>query len=126
MTPKTRAYAVLALTFALGGLVGGGGVYALLQREQIHESREAREARRLAILEQRLGLDAGQRAAVAAILEAHREERRLAWGRMDGQIRALLRPEQQGELDAMILERKSRPGGPPAVSGAPSAASSAP
>lgn len=126
MTPKVRAYAVLALTFALGGLVGGGGVYALLQREQIHESREAREARRLAILEQRLELDAGQRVAVAAILEAHREERRLAWGRMDGQIRVLLRPEQQQKLDAMILERKGRPGALATASGVPSAAPSPP
>ena len=108
MTPKNRAYAALSLTFVLGALAGGGGVFAALRREQTLESREAREARRLAVLEQRLGLNPEQRAAVVLILEHHREERRRSWGQMDGEIRKLLDPEQQKKLDAMIQERKSR------------------
>ncbi len=113
MTPRLRAHAALALAFALGALVGGGGVYAALQRQQARESRETRDARRLAILEQRLRLDPAQRASVAAVLERHREERRRAWGQVDDEIRALLRPDQQRRLDAMIQERKGRSERPP-------------
>lgn len=114
MTSTFRAYAVLSLAFVLGGLVGGGGVYASLRHEQTSESREAREARRLAVFEQRLGLTPEQRSAVAAILERQREERRRSWGRVDGEIRALLSPEQQPKFDALVQERRSRMGAPPA------------
>jgi hypothetical protein len=109
VTPQRRAYVTLGLTFLLGGVAGGGAVYAAL-RGVAPESREAKEARRMKALEQRLGLSAEQRAAVVGVLERHREDRRRGWEQVDDEIRKLLGEHQRREFEVMIQERKARMG----------------
>jgi hypothetical protein len=84
-------------------------VYAALQGGP-PESREAKEARRMKALEQRLKLSPEQRGAVVVILERHREDRRRAWEQMDDEIRKLLGEHQRREFELMIQERKARMG----------------
>ena len=124
--PRSRAYAIVLGTFVLGGLCGSGVGYAVSQRSLsalLSEDRsEARELRRLEAFTRELDLGDDQREQVRRIVERHRPERDRQMRRMfdecgqpmmrvkdamDAEIRALLRPDQQGRFDAM-RERRAK------------------
>lgn len=126
MAPRWRGVLILAGVFSLGAISGAGVVYAVFQQRLaalLSEDRsEARDQRRLEAFTRELDLDAGQREQVQRIAERYRPERdkqaRAMFescgapllgvkDRMDGEIRALLRPEQQQAFDAM-RERRQR------------------
>jgi Spy/CpxP family protein refolding chaperone len=76
---RIKAYAVLGGVFLLGALAGGGSVFAISQREVrafARGERRAFEHRRLDALERELDLTSQQRAQIAAIFDAHREQQR--------------------------------------------------
>jgi len=71
-----------------------------------------------------LDLTAEQREKIKKIFEAHEEERRALAERcapeqrqlidkVDGEIRAVLTPEQREKHDRMMRDRRRRHGGPP-------------
>lgn len=114
-SPRLRAYATLALTFALGAGAGGSLVFSLVRREQAHPPRPD-PGERLAALSRRLGLRPEQQAAVGAVFDRYREARKQERARMDAEVRALLDPGQIPRFEEMIREREHNfgpPGGPP-------------
>lgn len=117
MAPRMRAYATLAITFALGVAAGGGGVYAALRREQAHPPGPERDPNRyINLLTTRLGLSPEQRVTINAMIERARDARRQERTRTDGEIRAQLTPAQQARFDELIRERDRAFGAPAASS----------
>jgi Spy/CpxP family protein refolding chaperone len=109
---KWKGYAVLALVFVLGAAAGGGAVYSLTQRRHaamLHDDHEL-QGRRLNALARRLDLDADQKTKIGDLLDKDREDSKTLLrdhrAEVDGQIRALLRPDQQTKFDALVEERK--------------------
>jgi hypothetical protein len=111
----------VAGVFLLGAVAGGSVSYAYAQAETrvlFTGDRRAFEQRRLEALERELDLDAAQSAKIRSIFERHRAERervgkqmfescgapvRTLKGRIDGEIKAALRPDQVARYDAIQL-----------------------
>jgi hypothetical protein len=118
---RLRAYGLVAGVFLLGVVAGGSVSYAYARAETrtlFSGDRRAFEQMRLQALERELDLDAAQAAKIRTIFEAHRAERdrlgkqmfescgepvRNLKLRIDGEIKAVLRPEQVGRYDAIQL-----------------------
>ena len=131
---KLKGYGALILVFALGILVGGAGSRAMLQRRWniiFREPGDMIERRRVGALSHRLHLDDTQEGRVREIIAKYGKQRRALTrdimtrcgaplqahrAQMDGEIRALLRSDQQTRFDQLLLkdsERRSPPDGPP-------------
>lgn len=129
---RFKGGALIAAVFALGGLAGAGITYASLRadiaRLATDDSYEAREQRRLSALRRQLGLDDAQSERVRALFQRFRPERRRLLRaafeqcgkplreqkmKLDGELRSLLRPEQQHRFDELIQSQGERfPFGP--------------
>ena len=129
---KLKGYGALLLVFVLGVLSGGAGSRAMLQRRYARLFRDRfsfLEHRRLGALARRLDLDAAQEDKVRGIMAKYSGQRRdltrdimdrcgeplrAQKAQMDGEIRVLLRPDQQGRYDALIKDsnRRSPSSGP--------------
>ena len=120
-----QGYAVLLAVFALGGLAGAGGMHAFDQRRfgRFFGDRPVFEHRRLEAMARRLDLNGQQQEQLRKIVEDHAEERRAlmnqalepcndavhaAQAQLDGEIRALLSPDQAARFDAMSREHRGR------------------
>ncbi len=129
---KLKGYGALLVVFVLGILLGGAGSRAMLQR---HYARLFREPdtmfnnRRMGFLSHRLRLDDTQEDRVRSVLGKYGKQRRALTreimvrcgaplreqkARMDVEIRALLRPDQQTRYDDLLKDSDERPppGGP--------------
>ena len=129
---KLKGYAALVLVFVLGILIGGAGSRAMLQRRyraMFRDRGAVFENRRLGALAHRLKLDDAQEDRVRDILGKYAKQRRdltreimdrcgaplhAQKSRMDSEIRALLRPDQQTRYDQLIKDSETHPppGGP--------------
>jgi hypothetical protein len=124
--PSFRAYTILSGVFVLGALSGAGLGYAYSQQAMAalasEDRSEGRDLRRLNAFTRKLELSDSQRERVRGIVERYRPERERHARRMfescgeellrvkramDGEIRAILSPEQQQRFDAM-RERRER------------------
>ncbi|HEY4105259.1 MAG TPA: hypothetical protein VGM44_15285 [Polyangiaceae bacterium] len=123
---RVRGLGALLLVFILGLLIGGAGSRAMLQRRYAHLFRDRYsvfEHRRINALSHRLGLDDAESEQVRSIVSKYSPERRklaremfdrcgdplrAQKGRMDVEIRAALRPDQQTRYDALVKESDSR------------------
>jgi len=125
---KLKGYAALILVFTLGILLGGAGTRAMLQRRYERFARDPAmfERRRLGALSHRLKLDDAQRDRVRDVLGKYGKQRRALSreimtrcggplreqkSRMDGELRSLLRPDQQARYDQLIKDSDAH--GPP-------------
>lgn len=124
---KLKGYGALLLVFALGVLAGGAGSRAMLQRRYAHLFRDRSalfENRRLGALSRRLDLDDEQGNQVRAVLNKYGKQRQKLTreimdrcgaplhaqkSQMDGEIRALLRPEQQARYDELVKDSNTHP-----------------
>jgi Spy/CpxP family protein refolding chaperone len=128
---RVRSVAFLVLAFVLGGLAGAFGMRAHVFRgfaDRMHgPPGRARMEFRLEAMSRELDLTDEQREQVRKVLAAHEQERRSAFDRcapeqralmekVDGEIRALLTPDQQKKHDEMIQSRR-RDWPPPRPSG---------
>ena len=129
---KLKGYAALLLVFLLGIVLGGAGSRAMLQRRyrsMFRDHGSVFEYRRLGALAHRLKLDDAQEERVRDILGKYAKQRRdltrdimarcgtplhAQKAQMDGEIRALLRPDQQTRYDQLIKDSEAHPppGGP--------------
>ena len=121
-------YLVLLGVFVLGAVAGGASVFAVLQRRNAARLLDDREdERRLVALTRHLDLDASQRERIAAVLNDARHETRviahqtdLKCGhplldlreKVDAQLRAELRPDQQSRFDDLLAARRRREAAP--------------
>jgi Spy/CpxP family protein refolding chaperone len=120
---RERLYSVLALVaaFLLGGVAGAFGMRAHVFRgfaDRMHgPPGRARMEFRLEAMSRELDLSSDQRDKIRKVFESHEQERRALFDRcapeqrvlmdkVDGEIRALLTPEQQKKHDEMIRERR--------------------
>jgi len=131
---KLKGYGALLLVFTLGILLGGAGSRALLQRRYesiFREPGDMFERRRLGALSHRLKLDDAQQDRARDILGKYRKQRRALTreimtrcgeplraqkAELDGELRTLLRPEQQERYDRLLKDSDHRfppPDGPP-------------
>ena len=118
-----RAYGLVLLVFLLGVGAGGGGAYAYLQKHYSALLRDPHfsEHRRMHVLSRRLHLDEEQERRVREIFTRYRDEKRRLdrdmiercggplrehRTKMDAEIRAVLRPEQQARFDRFTEERR--------------------
>jgi Spy/CpxP family protein refolding chaperone len=130
-----KAYAALGGSFLLGAFAAGAGYHAYAERQlsEAFGGRGAFEVRRVKALSRELDLSSDQEAKILEIyrkdaperqrllretmttcgapLEAHRD-------RIDGEIRALLEPEQRPKFEAQRAEHKRRFLGGPGPGGA--------
>jgi len=129
---KLKGYGALLAVFVLGILLGGAGSRAMLQRRyraMFRDRAAVFENRRLGALAHRLKLDDAQEDRVRDILGKYGKQRRALTHQimdrcgaplreqktqMDGEIRALLRPEQQARYDQLLKDSEGHPppGGP--------------
>jgi len=129
---KLKGYGALLAVFLLGILLGGAGSRAMLQRHYARIFRDPNamgDYGRMGALSHRLKLDDEQEDRVRSILGKYRKQRRSLTreimdrcgaplraqkSEMDGEIRTLLRPEQQTRYDQLIKDSEGRPppGGP--------------
>ena len=123
---KLKGYLALLLVFILGALAGGAGSRALVQRRyaRLFRDRSALfEHRRLGALSRRLNLDDVQGDQVRSVLNKHGKQRQKLTReimercgeplhaqklQMDGEIRALLRPDQQARYDELVRDSEAR------------------
>jgi len=131
---KLKGYGALVLVFTLGILVGGAASRAMLQgkfRSMMRDPDALFDRRRAGALSRRLKLDDAQEDQTRAILGKYAKQRRALTRDimarcgeplhaqkvlMDGEIRALLRPDQQARYDELIKDGDRRfppPDGPP-------------
>jgi len=124
---KLKGYGALLLVFVLGILLGGAGSRAMLQnryRNMFRDRGALFESRRLGALAHRLKLDDSQEDRVRDILGKYGKQRRVLSReimdrcgaplhaqkvQMDGEIRALLRPDQQTRYDQLIKDSETHP-----------------
>jgi hypothetical protein len=126
---RLGAWGALLGAFVLGGVAGGGAVYAARERRYADLVRQGPPplgpgGRRSEAWARRLDLDAAQREQLDAIFECRRGERerlerQIFEGcgkelvkhreQIDAEIRAMLRPDQQRRFDQMLRERKLGP-----------------
>lgn len=127
-----QAYALLGAVLVLGIVSGSGATYAYVRYQTglaaaPNPGRMRRE--RMAAFTRELDLSAEQQAKVEAIFQANNDERdrrtramfeacgepvREHKRRVDAEIRAVLRPEQQARFDELAQEQERRffqPGG---------------
>ena len=121
---QLRGYLILLTVFVLGAVVGGAGVFTVLEhRSTARLVHDVVDERRLELLTGQLVLDQPQRARVAGILnEANHEARTIARetdakcghplldhrAKVDDRIRAELRPDQQAKFDELLAKRRER------------------
>jgi hypothetical protein len=116
---RIKAYGLVAGVFLFGAVAGGSVSYAYARAETrvlFTGDRGAFEQFRLRALERELDLDAAQARKIRGIFEQHRAERerlgkqmfescgdpvRTLRARIDGEIRAVLTPEQATRYDAI-------------------------
>jgi Spy/CpxP family protein refolding chaperone len=122
---RAKGYVVLAAVFALGAAAGGAGVHAYDARRHAaafgEGGRRAFDARRMHALSRKLDLDATQEQQIGAIFESEHDEMRTLSrdvmdkcgqplrdhkAKIDAQIRAVLRPDQQKRFDDLVEERR--------------------
>src|SRR6478735_2243420 len=126
---KLKGYAALLAVF----LLGGAGSRAMLQRRYKSMFRDPSavfERRRFGALAHRLKLDDAQEERVREVLGKYGKQRRALTrevmqrcgaplraqkSQMDGEIRALLRPDQQARYDELVKDSDAHgpPEGPP-------------
>jgi hypothetical protein len=129
---KLKGYGALLLVFTLGILLGGAGSRAMLQRRykaMFRDPSEVFERRRVGAISRRLKLDDAQEDRVRDIFSKYGRQRRTLTreimarcgaplhaqkAQMDGEIRVLLRPDQQTRYDQLIKDSEMRglPDGP--------------
>lgn len=122
-----HAYLLVALAFVLGAASGGALTYGFVKQEQIElledEGQGLVETRRVRALVRKLDLDDEQREKVMAIFRnAHAtrkaidddvmarcgERLREHRAKIDGEIRAVLRPDQRERFDRLLEKRRER------------------
>jgi hypothetical protein len=124
VTRRWLGYLVLLGVFVLGAVAGGASVFAVLQRRNAARLLDDREdERRLVALTRHLDLDVSQRERIAVVLNDARHETRviahqtdLKCGhplldlreKVDAQVRAELRPDQQSRFDDLLAARRRR------------------
>jgi len=126
VTSKRMGYLLLGAVFLLGSVAGGGAAYAYAQRQHaaiLRDEPQKFDARRLAVLERKLDLDADQEARIRSILAKDREDSRALSkdmmercgqplrdhkSQVDSEIRDVLRPDQQARYDKLTDERRKR------------------
>lgn len=125
VTTRAKGYLVLGAVFVLGAAAGGAGAHAFDARRHAavlgEGGRRVFEMRRMHALSRKLDLDGAQEQKIGAIFEAeHAEMRTLSRDMMDkcgqplrdhkakieAQIRAVLRPDQQKRFDELVEERR--------------------
>lgn len=124
---RAKGYLVLGAVFVLGAAAGGAGAHAFDARRHAavlgEGGRRLFEMRRMHALSRKLDLDATQEQKVGALFEAERAEMRALSrdmmdkcgqplrehkAKIDAQVRAVLRPEQQKRFDELVDERRER------------------
>lgn len=128
---KLKGIGIFILVFALGVLFGGAGSRALLQRRYaalFRDRDKVFQLRRLGALSHRLDLDDAQETRVRDIMGKYADKRRELTRdiidrcgaplrdqkvQLDGEIRALLRPEQQARYDKLLKDSERRHPPPP-------------
>ncbi len=115
MTPKSRSTLVLIGAFLLGGVAGAFGMQAYHRMQFAHELAgppdRARMHFRMEAMTRQLDLDREQRKKIESIFEEHEAERKKTFSKcapgfaklrakIDSEIRAVLRPDQQNTFDA--------------------------
>jgi hypothetical protein len=123
MTPRTRAGLALSVVFLLGAATGSAATRFATARaiHKLHDAPpgEARQRILLAAMDRRLSLTPEQHARIEAILTSHRGELAAVARKMEpdlapliahiqSEIRATLRPEQQGNFDEMAAKYNER------------------
>jgi len=124
---KLKGYGALLAVVVLGILLGGAGSRAMLPRRSrpmFHARAAVFEHRRLGALARRLKLDDAQEDRVRDVLGKYGKQRRTLTreimdrcgaplreqkAQMDGEIRALLRPEQQARYDQLLKDSEGHP-----------------
>jgi hypothetical protein len=124
---KLKGYGALLLVFVLGILLGGAGSRAMLQRRYRAMFRDPDAMfnnRRVGALARRLKLDEAQEERVRDILGKYGKRRRelnreimdrcgaplrTQKSELDGEIRALLRPDQQTRYDQLLKDSDGHP-----------------
>ena len=129
---KLKGYIALLLVFMAGLLLGGAGSRAMLQRRYARMFRDPDATftyRRVGALAHRLKLDDAQQDRVRDVLGKYGKRRReltreimercgaplhAQKAQMDGEIRTLLRADQQARYDQLIKDSEGHPpSGPP-------------
>jgi Spy/CpxP family protein refolding chaperone len=122
---RLKAYLALAAVFVLGAAAGGGASYAFAQQRHAalfgEEGRATFERGRMRAMARKLDLDADQQQRISAVLAKARDEGRDLSramleqcgqplrdqrARVDAEIRAILRPDQQERYDELVDERR--------------------
>jgi len=125
--PKLKIYGIVAAIFVLGAGAGAASGYAVANKRLAAVLREDRpgmgDARRMEALGSELDLTREQRRQVRQIMERHRDENREATramvekcgedlqnlrSRVDGEIRAVLNPEQARRFHDLMEKRGHR------------------
>lgn len=120
-------YLLLTAVFVLGAAAGGAASYAYAQQRHAalfasgEDGRAAFENRRMRGMARKLELDEDQEKRISAILAKARDEARdvsrdmfekcgepirAQRARVDAEIRAVLRPDQQQRYDELVDERR--------------------
>jgi len=123
---KLYGYLILVAAFAVGVACGGGAAFAYVAQKHaamLRDDARGPETRRLRILVRKLDLDADQEQRIRGIMAKNREtlrelgrdmmERcggglREQKARVDTDVRAVLRPDQQKRYDELLEERRER------------------
>jgi Spy/CpxP family protein refolding chaperone len=121
---RAKAYSALAGSFLLGALAAGAGYHVHAERrldDAFGRDREAFEVRRVKAMRRELDLRPDQESRVLEIFRKHLPERQrllreqmAACGapmdahreRIDGEIRAVLDPQQRATFDTLRVERR--------------------
>lgn len=114
---RSAAFRLLALAFALGGLVGGAATMLAERKAHSGDRRDGRQGY-LERLSAEIGLDQTQTEAIGQVLERHEPAMDSIWASVRVQfeaqrqaarrdIRAVLTPDQIVKYDAMLARRDS-------------------
>jgi Spy/CpxP family protein refolding chaperone len=124
---RAYGYLLLAAAFAVGVACGGGAAVAYVAQKHaaiLRDDARGPETRRLRVLARRLDLDADQEQRIRAILSKDRDAMRDLGrhmfdrcgdplreqkSRVDTEIRAVLRPEQQVRYDDLLDGHRPQP-----------------
>ena len=123
---KLYGYLILVAAFAVGVASGGGAAFAYVAQKHaamLRDDARGPETRRLRVLVRKLDLDANQEQRIRGILAKNRETMRELGrdmmercggglreqkARVDTDVRAVLRPDQQKRYDELLEERHER------------------
>lgn len=122
-----NAYLLLLLAFVLGTATGSALTYGMVRKQQAalldEDGRGLLEARRMHALMRKLDLDEAQKEKIANIFKSSHETKRaldedihLRCGerlrehraQIDGEVRAVLRPDQVERYDELVEKRRER------------------